>query len=47
MLRNAPKFFEVAKRIIEITKDSILVAHNAEFDTRILKIVLYVGGSRK
>ena len=25
MLRNAPKFFEVAKRIIEITKDSILV----------------------
>jgi len=37
MLRNAPKFFEVAKRIIEITKDSILVAHNAEFDTRILK----------
>ena len=37
MLRNAPKFYEVAKRIIEITKDSILVAHNAEFDTRILK----------
>lgn len=37
MLRNAPKFFEVAKRIIEITKDVTLVAHNAEFDTRILK----------
>lgn len=37
MLRNAPKFFEVAKRIIEITKDCILVAHNAKFDYRILR----------
>ena len=37
MLRNAPKFYEVAKRIVEITKDVTLVAHNAEFDTRILK----------
>ena len=37
MLKNAPKFFEVAKRIIEITKDCILVAHNAAFDYRILK----------
>ena len=37
MLRNAPKFFEVAKRIIEITKNTTLVAHNAEFDVRILK----------
>lgn len=36
MLRNAPKFYEVAKRIIEITEDSILVAHNADFDYRIL-----------
>ncbi|MFB9056465.1 exonuclease domain-containing protein [Mariniflexile ostreae] len=36
MLRNAPKFYEVAKRIIEITEDCILVAHNADFDYRIL-----------
>ncbi|MBS9765994.1 MAG: DNA polymerase III subunit epsilon [Flavobacteriaceae bacterium] len=36
MLTNAPKFYEVAKRIIEITKDCVLVAHNAEFDSRIL-----------
>ncbi len=36
MLKNAPKFHEVAKRIIEITKDCILVAHNASFDGRIL-----------
>ena len=37
MLLNAPKFYEVAKRIVEITEDSILVAHNAQFDYRILK----------
>ena len=37
MLRNAPKFYEVAKRIVEITEDSILVAHNAKFDYRILR----------
>ncbi len=36
MLRNAPKFHEVAKRIVEITKDCTLVAHNAVFDCRIL-----------
>lgn len=36
MLRNAPKFYEVAKRIIEITSDCILVAHNTSFDYRIL-----------
>ena len=37
MLKNAPKFYEIAKRIIEITKDTILVAHNTSFDYRILK----------
>ncbi|PQV45084.1 DNA polymerase-3 subunit epsilon [Jejuia pallidilutea] len=36
MLRNAPKFYEVAKRIVEITEGCILVAHNAQFDYRIL-----------
>ncbi|AUC86611.1 DNA polymerase III subunit epsilon [Polaribacter sp. ALD11] len=36
MLQNAPKFYEVAKRIIEITKDCTLVAHNSAFDYRIL-----------
>ena len=36
MLRNAPKFHEVAKRIIEITDNCIIVAHNAQFDNRIL-----------
>lgn len=37
MLRNAPKFYEVAKRIVEITDGCILVAHNAQFDYRILR----------
>lgn len=37
MLRTAPKFHEVAKRIIEITEDTVLVAHNAQFDYRILR----------
>ena len=38
MLRSAPKFFEVAKQIVEITKDCVLVAHNAKFDYRILSL---------
>lgn len=37
MLRHAPKFYEVAKRIVEITEGTILVAHNAKFDYRILR----------
>ena len=36
MLRNAPKFYEIAKRIIEITEGCTLVAHNASFDYRML-----------
>jgi DNA polymerase-3 subunit epsilon len=37
MLRSAPKFYEVAKRIIEMTEDCVIVAHNASFDYRILQ----------
>jgi DNA polymerase-3 subunit epsilon len=37
MLRLAPKFYEVAKRIIEMTNDCVVVAHNASFDYRILR----------
>ena len=37
MLKNAPKFYSVAKRIINITEDCVLVAHNASFDYRVLK----------
>lgn len=37
MVRTAPKFHQVAKRIVEITDGSVLVAHNAMFDYRILR----------
>ena len=40
MLRNAPKFHEVAKRIVEITEGAILVAHNASFDRGFLNAEL-------
>ncbi len=37
MLRRAPKFYEIAKRVFEITQDAVIVAHNASFDYRVLK----------
>ena len=37
MLRSAPRFFEIAKRILEITESCLIVAHNADFDYRILR----------
>jgi DNA polymerase III subunit epsilon len=32
MVRSAPKFYEVAKQVVEFTKDAIFVAHNVAFD---------------
>jgi len=32
MVSEAPKFFEVAKNIVEMTEDCIFVAHNVRFD---------------
>lgn len=37
MVRTAPKFYEIAKKIAEITKDTIFVAHNVNFDYNIIK----------
>lgn len=37
MVRTAPKFHELAKRIVEITENTILVGHNVEFDYRMLR----------
>jgi len=37
MVKKAPKFHEVAKRIVEITDGCVLVAHNTSFDYRILR----------
>ena len=36
MVRNAPKFYEIAKKIAELTKDTIFVAHNVNFDYNII-----------
>ena len=37
MVKTAPKFHEIAKRIIEITEGSTLVGHNIDFDYRMLR----------
>ena len=37
MVEDAPKFFEIAKHIIEFTSDCIFVAHNVGFDYGILR----------
>ncbi len=37
MVRDSPRFYEIAKQIVEITKDSIFVAHNAGFDYGFIK----------
>ena len=37
MVSNAPKFFEIAKKVSEITKDTIFVAHNVNFDYNIIQ----------
>ena len=37
MVENSPKFYEIAKQIIEFTSDCIFVAHNVGFDYGILR----------
>lgn len=37
MVRTAPKFHEIAKRVIEITANTTLVGHNIDFDYRMLR----------
>lgn len=37
MVRNSPKFFEVAKKIVEFTEDCVFVAHNVAFDYGIIR----------
>ena len=32
MVSNAPKFYEIAKKIYEITENTIFVAHSVNFD---------------
>lgn len=37
MVKNAPRFHEVAKEIVEITEGAIFVAHNVQFDYAYIK----------
>ena len=37
MVKTAPKFHELAKRVVEITKGTTLVGHNIDFDYRMLR----------
>jgi len=40
MVRSAPKFYEIAKDVIEFTSDCIFVAHNVNFDYNVIKYEL-------
>ncbi|MEZ5044319.1 MAG: exonuclease domain-containing protein [Saprospiraceae bacterium] len=37
MVATAPKFYEVARKIVEMTEDTIFVAHNVRFDYTFIK----------
>ena len=37
MVADSPRFFEIAKKIVEITEDKVFVAHNAAFDYNFIK----------
>ncbi|MBQ0738962.1 exonuclease domain-containing protein [Aquimarina celericrescens] len=37
MVRNAPKFHEIAERIIEMTTGAVFVAHNVNFDYNVVR----------
>ena len=37
MLKNEPKFKDISKKIMDITNNCTLVAHNADFDYRVLR----------
>jgi len=36
MVANAPKFYEIAKKLILLTKDCVFVAHNVNFDYNVM-----------
>ncbi|HLT50321.1 MAG TPA: exonuclease domain-containing protein [Arenibacter sp.] len=37
MVRNAPKWHQIAPKVLEMTKDSIFVAHSVNFDYNVIK----------
>ncbi len=38
MVKDAPKFYEIAKKIVDITEDCIFVAHNSRFDFGFIRL---------
>lgn len=36
-VEGAPKFFEIAKKVVEFTKDTVFVAHNVSFDYTVIR----------
>jgi DNA polymerase-3 subunit epsilon len=37
MVKSAPKFYEIARRIVEMTTDRVFVAHNVNFDYKFIQ----------
>lgn len=37
MVKSAPRFYEIARQIVELTRDKVFVAHNASFDYRFVQ----------
>lgn len=37
MVVGAPKFYEVAKRVVELTEEAVFVAHSVNFDYSIIR----------
>jgi DNA polymerase-3 subunit epsilon len=37
MVENAPKFYEIAKKVVEITENCVFVAHNVNFDYNVIR----------
>ena len=37
MVRNAPRFYEVARKVVEMTADTVFVAHNVNFDYKFIQ----------
>ena len=37
MVRDAPFFYEIAKQIVNLTRDNVFVAHNVNFDFNVIK----------
>ncbi|NIK74551.1 DNA polymerase-3 subunit epsilon [Thermonema lapsum] len=46
MVKEAPRFFEIAKEIVELTEGCVFVAHNVQFDYSFLKAAFHELGYR-